>query len=278
MGSEKTQKNICWMSIRAKFEEIMELLLFFGGGTLTILITFGILPWGALWIGICGTLAFIGASRFVLTNSFLKTHGECDGGEGFIIYHNTAKYMKFLKYVLIPIVFLIAGCTIGAFGLTGILGFSLNLGIGFGVPIFALGFIGTVNLVVFHRRKINSRENESIWNIEHSDNLFGLFMMSSGLIAGITFGALGLANILPWTTAIVLGMPLISFALVIGVIFVVTAIGYNIEEEKAKALSVEYKLDNPDWEKKGCWFLGLGFGPRKNIKLEKNESKEVKIK
>ena len=70
-----------WLSIRAKVEEIMEPVLFFGGGALTALIALGILPWGALGIGICATLTFIGISRFVLTNSWTLLHNQWPAGK-----------------------------------------------------------------------------------------------------------------------------------------------------------------------------------------------------
>ena len=70
-----------WLSIRAKVEEIMEPVLFFGGGALTALIALGILPWGALGIGICATLTFIGISRFVLTNSWTWWHNRWTEGK-----------------------------------------------------------------------------------------------------------------------------------------------------------------------------------------------------
>ncbi|MBQ9492105.1 MAG: hypothetical protein IJU86_05005 [Firmicutes bacterium] len=70
-----------WLNIRAKVEEIMEPVLFFGGGALTALIALGILPWGALGIGICATLTFIGISRFVLTNSWTWWHNRWAEGQ-----------------------------------------------------------------------------------------------------------------------------------------------------------------------------------------------------
>ena len=59
----------------------MEPVLFFGGGALTALIALGILPWGALGIGICATLTFIGISRFVLTNSWTLLHNQWPAGK-----------------------------------------------------------------------------------------------------------------------------------------------------------------------------------------------------
>ena len=70
----KKKTKFIWLGFRTKFEEIMELVLFFGGVTLVILILCGILPFGVLGIGIGIALSLIGMSRFLLTNSWTTYH------------------------------------------------------------------------------------------------------------------------------------------------------------------------------------------------------------
>ena len=71
-SSEKTK--FTWLGFATKSTEIMELVLFFGGVTLAILIICGILPFGALGIGICIACSFICASHFFYTNSWTCRH------------------------------------------------------------------------------------------------------------------------------------------------------------------------------------------------------------
>lgn len=266
-----------WISFRAKTEEIMELVLIFGGGTLTALITLGILPFGVLGIGICGTLTFIGASRLILTNSFLGAHGKYDGGQGFVTNAFVKELTGILKFYIIHVLFSIVGVGIVVLGLTGALGVSLSLGLGFGVPIFALGLIGIINYVAIKLDKTNHNKEGCVWDFRHSDNLFGVFMMISGITAGVTFGTLGLTNTLPWMTALALGTPLVSFALVIGIIFAVTGIGYKLKNKKKEIISND--INNSD-DEKSCRFLSLGFGPteRDKVRMENVKSENEKCK
>ena len=128
----------------------MEPVLFFGGGALTALIALGILPWGALGIGICATLTFIGISRFVLTNSWTWWHNRWTEGKkendeenldkgnytqtneqeekgdeekygtGFV--KSDINLLKMVKYRVSPIILAVAGIVFGVLGATGVLG------------------------------------------------------------------------------------------------------------------------------------------------------------
>lgn len=84
--NSKAKKFISWIDFRTKAEEILEIVLFFGGIVFIALILLEILPFGYWGIGICATLVFIGASRFILTNSFTEDHNfyEEESGRGFV--------------------------------------------------------------------------------------------------------------------------------------------------------------------------------------------------
>lgn len=57
---QSQETKFTWMDFATKATELMEPLLFFGGIIFTVLIACEILPFGALGIGICIALSFIG--------------------------------------------------------------------------------------------------------------------------------------------------------------------------------------------------------------------------
>lgn len=262
-----------WLNIRAKLEEIMEPVLFFGGGTLTALIALGILPWGALGIGICATLTFIGISRFVLTNSWTLWHNRWDEGKkeneneventengneeeekeeseedvnrekekkqgtGFV--KGPCEVFSSIKSFIIPSALAITGVIFGIFGAVGTLGLGLALGIG--IPSFILG---ATSLVIY------LTQPES-FKLNISDNLWGVSMLVAGLLSVATFAVLGLTGVLALPTAIALGAPALALTGIMTLIFVATCIGYWVKNRGKEA----------DDEKEPCSLIGLSWNP-----------------
>ena len=264
-----------WLYIRAKVEEIMEPVLFFGGGTLTALIALGILPWGALGIGICATLTFIGISRFVLTNSWTWWHNmwakdkkenenkgentENDNGRedqeedeedinrkeekqgtGFV---TTSGVVLLFKSTFIPIILAITGITFGILGATGVLGLGLALGIA--IPSLILVAMALVLLGLAKRNTVYTQ----LVNIKASDSFWGVSMLVAGLLSVATFAVLGLTGVLALPTAIALGAPGLALAGIMALIFVGTFIRYWIKNYKDKSI---IRL---------CSFIGLSWNP-----------------
>lgn len=264
-----------WLYIRAKVEEIMEPVLFFGGGTLTALIALGILPWGALGIGICATLTFIGISRFVLTNSWTRWHNmwakdkeenenksentendnaqedqeeyvdkeyvdkeeEEKQGTGFV---TTSGVVSLLKFRFIPIILAITGITFGILGATGVLGLGLALGIAIPSLILVAMVLVLIGL---------DKRNRQLLNIQASDNFWGVSMLVAGLLSVATFAVLGLTGVLALPTAIALGAPGLALAGIMALIFVGTLIRYWIKNYKEES---SIRL---------CSFIGLSWNP-----------------
>ena len=111
------KKFISWIDFRTKAEEILELLLFFGGMVFIALILLEILPFGYWGIGICALLVFVGASRFILTNSFTEDHNfyEEESGRGFV--DNTSGIFQLFKLLVFPMFLAITGITLIALDL-----------------------------------------------------------------------------------------------------------------------------------------------------------------
>lgn len=267
------KKFISWIDFRTKAEEILELFLFFGGIVFIILTLLEILPFGHLGIGICTTLAFIAASRFILTNSFTEYHNlhEEEPGQGFV--DNASGILQFFKWMVLPTFLAITGITLIVFGFgkLGILGFY------FGIPSLGLSIMAPINIVCCNRSKCNDYCNDdgNLWDTEISDDLWGTFMIITGFMAIITFGILGLIGICTWQTVLALGAPIIAFDIPIAIIFGVTYGIYKYRcnsEQKIKDLGhqnqnlsnkqiLSQKNQKKD-KKPHCWFLGIGFGAR----------------
>lgn len=261
-----------WLNIRAKLEEIMEPVLFFGGGTLTALIALGILPWGALGIGICATLTFIGISRFVLTNSWTPSHNKWEKNEseyeegeveysyeektigtGFVKTKNTRGTLIKLKENVIPIGLAATGVIFGIFGAVGILGLGLALGIG--IPSFILG---ATSRVIYLTQPKSFKPNIS-------DNLWGVSMLVAGLLSVATFAVLGLTGVLALPTAIALGAPGLALAGIMTLIFVATRIGFYFKNRGAKSGE----------DIKSCSLIGLSWNPECLVSKKEEEENQI---
>ena len=255
----------------------MEPVLFFGGGALTALIALGILPWGALGIGICATLTFIGISRFVLTNSWTWWHNRWTEGKkendeenldkgnytqtneqeekgdeekygtGFV--KSDINLLKMVKYRVSPIILAVAGIVFGVLGATGVLGLGLALGIAIPSLIFAV-----ITLKKFEPSKRLPYESDNVW---------GVSMLVAGLLSFATFAVLGLTGVLVLPTAIALGAPGLVLAGSMALIFVATRIGFEVKNRrKSPYKPLPYNsLCDPYERKESCSFIGLYWNP-----------------
>ena len=135
-----TRRKFLLLSIRTKAEEIMELVLFFGGIALTVLSAFGILSFGALGLGIFAAFTFIGASRFFSTNSWSRQHNElifeyCPNASEYYPYHPSPSLNSKIDYPIaemfktriIPLISLIIGIAVIAFVPNIILSFGIGI-------------------------------------------------------------------------------------------------------------------------------------------------------
>ncbi|MBQ9011246.1 MAG: hypothetical protein IJ093_01185, partial [Bacilli bacterium] len=222
---------------------------------------------------ICATFVFVGASRFILTNSFTEDHNfyEEESGRGFV--DNTSGIFQLFKLLVFPMFLAITGITLIAFGFG-------NLGIlifYFGIPSLGLSIMALINIVCGNRGICNDYENynDNLWYTKNSDNLWGTFMILTGSIAIITFGILGLIGVCTWQTVLALGAPVLVFDIPIAIIFGVTYCVYKYRcnlKQKIESLGYQNKnfsnkqilnqKNRKEDEKPRCWFLGLGFGKR----------------
>ena len=207
--NNKIKMNL--LKIRARIEEICEIVFSVGGLCLTALIALGILPWGALGIGICATLAFIGMTRFIATNSWTACHNRKYNKESLFDRHDRYELYAFFKMSIIPAIFLIAGAILTAFGATGIL--SLSLGLSLGIPLLGSFVVGVITFIA-HRKTLISCDRSL--SPKNKDNLWGLCMGIFAIIATATFLGLGFGGILALPTAIALAAPLCILAVGIG--------------------------------------------------------------
>ena len=207
--NKKIKMNL--LKIRARIEEICEIVFSVGGLGLTALIALGILPWGALGIGICATLAFIGITRFIATNSWTACHNRKYNKESLFDRHDRYELYAFFKMSIIPAIFLIAGAILTAFGATGIL--SLSLGLSLGIPLLGSFVVGVITFIA-HRKTLISCDRSL--SPKNKDNLWGLCMGIFAIIATATFLGLGFGGILALPTAIALAAPLCILAVGIG--------------------------------------------------------------
>ena len=199
--NNKIKMNL--LKIRAIIEEACEIIFSFGGLGLTALIALGILPWGMLGIGICATLAFIGMTRFIATNSWTVYHNYKYNKKDLFNRNWNNNLLWPFKLIITPVVFLIAGAILTAFGAIGIL--SLSLGLSLGIPLLGSFAAGVISGIA-PKKAIHSLD------IMHKDNLWGLCMGISAVIAVATFLGLGFGGILALPTAIALAAPLCILA------------------------------------------------------------------
>ncbi len=289
-----------WLNIRAKVEEIMEPVLFFGGGALTALIALGILPWGALGIGICATLTFIGISRFVLTNSWTWWHNQWAAGKK----ENDEENLDNENYNQINEqkeeedeeqnhdennieeekneenaykegekkqgTGFVKSYTILPKVKTRVSPIILAVaGIVFGVlgatGVLGLGLalgiaIPSLILVAVPLVLIGPR-----LNLEASDNFWGVSMLVAGLLSVATFAVLGLTGVLALPTAIALGAPGLVLAGSMALIFVGTCIGFWVKNRGKGAND----------KKEPCIFIGLSLNPEWLVSKKEEGKNEI---
>lgn len=135
-----------------------------------------------------------------------------------------------------------------------------------------------INIVCSNRGICNdyNNYNGNLWYTHNSDNLWGTFMILTGLIAIITFGILGLIGVCTWQTVLALGAPVIAFDVPIAIIFGVTYgvykcrcnSGQKVEDleyqnkNSSNHIQILNRKDRKEDKKPHCWLLGLGFGSR----------------
>ncbi len=262
--------EIDWIKIRTRAEEISELILFLLGIVLTVLISVGILSWGALGIGICALLIFIGTSRFVATNSWSDNHNDNNKDKIYSFidksYDDDEEHQYFTKFI-----FSIGG-TVVSVVLIGLVLFNILspiLGLTIVVPMLSASIVGVINGTCL---SCNERFNR--WMPEISDNYWGICIGISGIVATATFLGLGLGGILSLSTAVALVAPLFIFSLTIDLIFLTM---FVISKTGPKTLeNLKNILKN---DKNEISFLGLGYFEMKtdecNEKPGKRETQEV---
>ena len=242
--------KINWIKIRTRAEEISELILFLLGIVLTVLISVGILSWGALGIGICALLIFIGASRFVATNSWSDNHNDNNKDKIYSFidrsYDDDEEHQYLTKFI-----FSIIGSVISV-ALIGLVLFNILspiLGLTIGVPILSASIAGVINGACLLR---NERFNR--WMPEISDNYWGTCIGISGIIATVTFLGLRLTGLLSLSTAVALVTPLFIFSLAINLIFLAMFVISKTDPKTLENLKNILKND-----KNEISFLGLGY-------------------
>ncbi len=138
----------------------------------------------------CATFAFVGASRFVLTNSFTEDHNmyENNPGQGFV--DNASGVFLFFKLIVFPTFLVVAGIVLIVFGFgqLGVLGFC------FGMPSLGLSIMALINIVCGNRGMCNGYENynDNFWYTHNSDNLWSTFMIMTGFMSITIFEILEL--------------------------------------------------------------------------------------
>ncbi len=205
------------LEFRTILEEISNIAMFFGGISINILISFGIFPFGSLGIGICAMFIFIGASRFIFTNTLTASHNVgfqydkqlaeygdkdeiCKFSNGIINSGTTNHRMLVMKRMIFPIVAIFTG--IGIICKIGFFGFELSLGIG--IPLLALTLPYITWLIT---KAIKLRVYADC-----SSNYWVISVGIIGFITAITFPILSITGVLAWQSAIAFGAPTVIFA------------------------------------------------------------------
>ena len=214
------------LELRAKIEELLEPVLFLGGIALTVLISLGILPFGAVGIGICSMLTFFSASRFLTTNSWSWNHNErIYGGGATSLINNTHYEDTRLTKLIFSLVGTVAGIALLVLGAVGVFGFGLGFAVG--MPILAPSICGVIKEFLLHKYDDNERSKltdteqvkyEYKYKIHTSDNVWSVSTAISGAItAGVSLG-LGFGGILALPVAIAIAVPLTAFSALIGLV------------------------------------------------------------
>ena len=250
-----------WIYFRTRVEELLEPVLFCGGIALTVLISLGILPFGAVGIGICSMLTFFSASRFLTTNSWSKDHNYQYNQEKNSLIDDKKYVETRLTKLIFSLVGTIAGIALLALGAVGVFGFGLGFAVG--MPILAPSICGVIKEFLLHKYDDNERSKltdteqvkyEYKYKIHTSDNVWSVSTAISGAItAGVSLG-LGFGGILALPVAIAIAVPLTAFSALIGLVhlalFGLSKTGQDSFEFLKKPL-----LDDND----KLSLLGIGF-------------------
>ena len=189
------------------YKTIIELLLFLASISLIILNAYGILILGTLGLVVCGAIVFSTLSYFMGTYFGTKSY-RCDDFSRYNIEPVNDKNHKvknffhdclcWLKFVVIPIIFLGIGITLLVLGITG--GIGLGLALGFGISSIALFAFSAVRFVICGG-KITSIPD--IGQEEKSRKAWIILMAIILSLAVATSLALGFLGILGWGSVLV---------------------------------------------------------------------------
>ena len=253
------------LELRAKIEELLEPVLFCGGIALTVLISLGILPFGAVGIGICSMLTFFSASRFLTTNSWSWNHNErIYGGGATSLINNTHYEDTRLTKLIFSLVGTVAGIALLVLGAVGVFGFGLGFAVG--MPILAPSICGVIKEFLLHKYDDNqlSKRVESDrvkyeykYKIHTSDNVWSVSTAISGaIVAGVSIG-LGFGGVLALPVAIAVAVPLAAFSALIGLVHLFL---FGLSKTDAKSFTgLKNRLKGEDDDKNKLSLLGIGF-------------------
>ncbi len=267
------------LEFRAKIEELLEPVLFLGGMALTVLISLGILPFGAVGIGICSMLTFFSASRFLTTNSWSQNHNAR-------IYENSATSLMCethykatrLTKLIFSLVGTVAGIALLVLGAVGVFGFGLGFAVG--MPILSASICGVVkeclhrydNWSKYHVKKYHIKKDdeplsepqenedkpyEDKFNVRRSDNVWSVSTAISGaMVAGVSL-CLGFGGVLALPVAIAVAVPLAAFSALIGLVHLFL---FGLSKTDAKSFTgLKNRLKGEDDDKNKLSLLGIGF-------------------
>ena len=262
------------LELRAKIEELLEPVLFLGGIALTVLISLGILPFGAVGIGICSMLTFFSASRFLTTNSWSWNHNErIYGGGATSLINNTHYEDTRLTKLIFSLVGTVAGIALLVLGAVGVFGFGLGFAVG--MPILSASICGVVkecldlydNWSKNHVKKDDEplsepQENEDKpyeykFEVWRSDNVWSVSTAISGaIVAGVSIG-LGFGGVLALPVAIAVAVPLTAFSALIALVHLFL---FGLSKTDAKSFKgLKNRLKEDYFYKNKLSLLGIGF-------------------
>ena len=232
-----------WIRFRTRVEELLEPVLFCGGIALTVLISLGILPFGAVGIGICSMLTFFSTSRFLNTNSWSNDHNYQKENSSLIdgkSYEDTR-----LTKLIFSSVGTIAGIALLALGAVGVFGFGLGFAVG--MPILSASICGLVQgfLLCRHKNKFEVEQSDNMWSVSTA--------ISGAITAGVSLG-LGFGGVLALPVAIAIAVPLTAFSALIGLVHLAL---FGLSKTGRDSFR---SLKNPllDWNNQ-LSLLGIGF-------------------
>ncbi len=262
------------LKFRAKIEELLEPVLFLGGIALTVLISLGILPFGAVGIGICSMLTFFSASRFLTTNSWSQNHNAR-------IYENSATSLMCethykatrLTKLIFSLVGTVAGIALLVLGAVGVFGFGLGFAVG--MPILSASICGVVKECLHlydNWSKCRVTEDDEYKSYEYkngykpyeykfevwcSDNVWSVSTAISGaIVAGMSLG-LGFGGVLALPVAIAVAVPLTAFSALIALVHLFL---FGLSKTDAKSFKgLKNRLKEDYLDKNKLSLFGIGF-------------------